>query len=180
MQSNSSSRKASKGSVQVKSSHGRLQLVFSHAGKRHYLSLGVPDTKTHRKVAEIKAGQIELDILSGNFDATLEKYKPESALSTVTPIPTPITPKVFLTPLELWKRYSAYKASGLKETTQFYHLSFTRLFGRIGEIALLDALRVKTALEQETTVYQTKRALSPVNYLGAIRASIFFSFLLQN
>jgi integrase len=36
-------------------------------GHRHYLSLGVADTKTARAMAEMKAKQIELDILSGNF-----------------------------------------------------------------------------------------------------------------
>ena len=81
MHSQNSQRKASKGSVQIKSSNGRLQLVFSFAGKRHYLSLGFPDTKTHRKVAEARARQIELDIASGNFDPTLTKYKPEAVLS---------------------------------------------------------------------------------------------------
>jgi integrase len=52
MHSSTSRQKASKGSVQIKSSNFRLQLVFSFAGKRHYLSLGLQDTKTNRKVAE--------------------------------------------------------------------------------------------------------------------------------
>jgi Arm DNA-binding domain len=36
--------KASKGSVQIKNSNGRIQLVFSYSGRRHYLSTGLTDT----------------------------------------------------------------------------------------------------------------------------------------
>lgn len=77
--------KASKGSVQVVASHARLQLRFRSGGKRHCLSIGLPDTQRNRRLAEAKAHQIELDILSGNFDETLAKYKPQSVLSIATP-----------------------------------------------------------------------------------------------
>jgi integrase len=80
-------RKAFKGTVQIKLSNDRLQLVFSFVGKRHYLSLGLHDTPINRKVAEAKARQIELDMLSGYFDATLAKYRPEPLPTAVTQIP---------------------------------------------------------------------------------------------
>ncbi|MBW4553861.1 MAG: site-specific integrase [Aphanocapsa sp. GSE-SYN-MK-11-07L] len=99
--------KASKGSVQIKTSNRRLQLVFSHAGKRHYLSLGLPDSKTNRKLAEMKARAIELDIVSGNFDTSLTKYKPQSAMSTATPVTPIVTPKPDLG--SLWERYVEFK-----------------------------------------------------------------------
>jgi integrase len=67
MQSDPKFRKASKGSVQIKISHDRLQLVFSYAGKRHYLSLGFPDGKVNRKLAEAKARQIELGYVVQQF-----------------------------------------------------------------------------------------------------------------
>jgi len=108
-------RKASKGSVQIKSSNGRLQLVFSYAGKRHYLSLGLPDNKINQKVAEAKAKLIESDIAYDQFDSTLSKYKPQSALSTVTPAFTPITPKASFA--ELWERYTQYKSPQVSEST---------------------------------------------------------------
>jgi integrase len=69
--------KASKGSVQIKSSNNRLQLVFSFGGKRHYLSTGYPDTSQYHKLAKMKASEIEKDILYERFDPTLEKYKPK-------------------------------------------------------------------------------------------------------
>jgi integrase len=107
MHSIESQPKASKGSVQIKISNGRLQLVFSYGGKRHYLSLGLSDSKTNRKLAEMKARTIELDIVSGNFDATLAKYKLQSVLSTVTPVTPTITPSPNLD--ELWERYVEFK-----------------------------------------------------------------------
>ncbi len=89
MSSKDSKSKASKGTVQIKNSNDRLQLVFRFAGKRYYLSTGFTDTVANRKLAEMKARQIELDILSGNFDPTLAKYKPESLQAKVTPSITP-------------------------------------------------------------------------------------------
>jgi integrase len=70
--------KASKGSVQLRSVKGRLRLVWSVLGERYFLSLELEDTPLARKVAEAKANLIEADIISGNFDSSLEKYKPES------------------------------------------------------------------------------------------------------
>lgn len=99
--------KAGKGSVQIKSSNDRLQLVFSFGGKRHYLSTGYPNTPQCRKLAQMRASEIEKDILYKRLDPTLEKYKPKSALSTVTPI-TPIsTPRPTLA--DLWKKFVDWK-----------------------------------------------------------------------
>ncbi|MEL6139749.1 MAG: DUF3596 domain-containing protein [Cyanobacteria bacterium J06628_6] len=60
-------------------SHERLQLRFRYRGKRRYLSLGLPDSPTNRIVAQQTASQIQLDIISDNFDDTLDKYKPEAS-----------------------------------------------------------------------------------------------------
>jgi integrase len=67
----------SKGSVNVEAFKNRLRLVWSCQGKRFYLYVGLPDNQANRKAAEIKARQIELDIVSGNFDPSLTKYKPQ-------------------------------------------------------------------------------------------------------
>jgi integrase len=65
--------------VKVENDKGTLRLRFSYGGKRHTLAIGLPDSKINRIVAHQKATQIELDIASGNFDATLKKYKPPKA-----------------------------------------------------------------------------------------------------
>ena len=75
-QSGRQKRKA-KGTVKIESDKGWLRLRFTHAGKRRAFALGLPDTIINRKFAEQKARQIELDILSNNFDSTLQKYKPQ-------------------------------------------------------------------------------------------------------
>ena len=75
-QSGRQKRKA-KGTIKIESDKGWLRLRFTHAGKRRAFALGLPDSNINRKFAEQKAKQIELDILSGNFDTTLQKYKPQ-------------------------------------------------------------------------------------------------------
>lgn len=156
MYSKTPTGKNPKGTVSIIESNGRLQLRFRYGGDRKYLSLGLPDNPVNRKAALGNANRIELDILSGNFDPTLAKYKPQSSIAAVSPDVTPNpTPKIG----ELWEAYTQYKASSLKETTKGYHTSFARLFQRVDDVSLLDAIAVKAALEKITTVYQAKRAL---------------------
>ncbi len=63
--------------------------MFTFNGRRCYLSLSVSETKTHRALAGMQAKQIQLDILSGNFDATLAKYKPQAATKADESEPLP-------------------------------------------------------------------------------------------
>jgi integrase len=67
--------KAKKGTVSVTSDRDRLRLGWRYKGKRYFLFIGLPDTITNRRVAEAKASQIELDMMSGHFDPTLRAYK---------------------------------------------------------------------------------------------------------
>lgn len=96
--------KASKGTVQVITSNDRLQLRFRFGSKRHYLSIGLPDTRTNRIVAEQRAKQIELDIISGNFDETLDKYRSPSARKVFEEKAIKTPPEVPTLPA-LWERY---------------------------------------------------------------------------
>ncbi len=73
-------RKAAKGTVVVQVFKERLRLCWSYLGTRYFLSVGLPNSKVNRLVAERRARQIELDIASGYFDPTLKKYKPEATL----------------------------------------------------------------------------------------------------
>lgn len=120
MYSRDTQRKASKGSVQIKNSNDRLQLVFSYSGKRHYLSLGLRENRVNRKVAEAKAELIECDIAFDKFDPTLAKYKPQSALSTITPV---ITPKATPSLAELWAKFIEYKRSECSPSTMIFDSS---------------------------------------------------------
>lgn len=79
--------KTSKGSIRIESFQGRLSLRLPqqlYGRNQKYLTLGVADTPENHKLAESKAKQIELNILAGYFDASLEKYKSQSYLTLVT------------------------------------------------------------------------------------------------
>jgi integrase len=113
----SRNRKKSKaGSAQIRSSNGRLQLVFTFDGKRYFVSTGVSDTPYNRKQAQDKALEVERDIAYGEFDPeNLDKYKIRASVATADPITTiPIsTPDL----PALWKRYSKAKSSGKSPAT---------------------------------------------------------------
>jgi integrase len=110
--------KASKGTVQIKNSNGRLQLVFSALGKRHYLSTGLGATPENQKVAQMRARQIELDILSGHFDHTLARYKPQASVAPDSPELPPIdsTPDL----AQIWGRFLEFKESQCSPNTMKY------------------------------------------------------------
>lgn len=119
-----SGHKSSKGTVQIKNSNERLQLVFRYGGQRYYLSTGFTDTPMNRKLAEMKARQIELDILAGHFDPTLAKYKPETLVSTINQTEKPSAKssvttivKTEISLVELWEKYTEFKRSGLSPST---------------------------------------------------------------
>ena len=95
-------KKKAKGTVKIESDKGWLRLRFTHAGKRRAFALGLPDTIINRKFAEQKARQIELDILSSNFDTSLQKYKPQRTQKEIE--------ADFITTQELILRFIEYKS----------------------------------------------------------------------
>jgi hypothetical protein len=160
MQSTSAARKAPKGSVQVISSNNRLQIRFRYGGKRHYLSTGLPDTKVARKAAEGKARQIELDIISGNFDPSLAKYKPQSALSTVAPDITPsVTPEVALR--ELWDSFIEFKRPQCSENTmKFTYGVYTNYINKLPTYDLSQAPRIRDQVLKTIPLNSAKRFIT--------------------
>ena len=118
---NTSTSKTSKGIVVVESFKDRLRLRWRVSGKRYCLSLGLADKCENRKLAESLARQIELDIISDNFDASLAKYKIEykrEKLVTHTRIGI----------LELFQQYIDIKAKTLEpRTIEKYSALFSRL-----------------------------------------------------
>jgi integrase len=160
MYSKNSSVKASKGSVRLKISNDRIQLVFTVEGKRHYLSTGLADTAANRKIAERKAALIEDDLFKERFNPTLKKYRPQLALTTITPIFTPIEepPKTSL--LELWCQYTEFQSQHLEETTILR--DYGKIEKRIQKFPtpfLEDAIEVQTYLLKSYSTEVTKRTL---------------------
>jgi integrase len=143
--------KARKGTVKVESDKGWLRLRFSHAGKRYAFALGVPDTILNRKVAEVKAQQIELDIISGNFDATLTKYKPEKLLEDGK--------AGFLTITSLFESFMEYKAKEVSpKTMEKYRATYNYLLGFFSDrpVDFLDDIAA-----EEFMNWQFSKGLSP-------------------
>ncbi len=111
-------RKAAKGTVKIKNSRGWLQLVFTFDSRRRYLSLGVEDSKNARALAQMKAKRIELDILSGNFDETLAKYKYGASGDAVKPRKPSLA--------ELWDKFMDFKRPQCSPNTmRTMYLTFT-------------------------------------------------------
>ena len=125
-------QKAVKGSVRIKNSRGWLQLVFTFNGRRRYLSPGVTDTKPSRALAEMKAKQIELDILSGNFDETLAKYQPQAAISADEPEPAPESKPAGPSLDELWEKFVEYKRPQCSPNTMhFVYGTYSKYLDRL-------------------------------------------------
>jgi integrase len=85
-----------------------------YSGKQKYLTLGLADSPENRTSAERQARQIELDLITGNFDPTLAKYRPQTHLTLVKPVEFP---QKALKLSELWDKYTQFKSSQLEETT---------------------------------------------------------------
>jgi integrase len=156
----SSSGKATKGSVRLKISNSRIQLVFTVAGKRHYLSTGLEDTPANRKVAARKAALIEDDIFKERFDSTLEKYRSQAL---TTPVPQVATqtdepPKTSL--LDLWTLYTEFQSEHLEETTILR--DYGKIEKRIRKFPkqfLEDAIDIQTYLLKNYSTEIAKRTL---------------------
>ena len=144
MYSKTSRLKSSKGSVRIKVSNGWLQLVFSHPiatpsgevkTKRFYLSTGQEDTPFGRQRAAALAATIQRDIDYGEFDASLTKYKPAAALTTVESSISPVTPpKPDLA--DLWEKYAEFKRPQVSQST--YAVDYRRYRNHIAELPTQD------------------------------------------
>ena len=92
------------GMVKIEIVGAWLRLRWTHQRKRHYLGLKVPNTKAGMSVATKKAALIEGDLITGNFDPSLNKYKPQS--ESIEEIKgTPV--------IELFEQFSAYRSKGI-------------------------------------------------------------------
>jgi integrase len=155
--------KASKGNVSVSSDKGRLRLSFPRemfGGKQKFLYLSLTDNPENRPIAEAKATQVNLDIFSGEFDITLNKYKPQTHLALIETLKA----KPEITLLELWDKYTAYKQTSLKPKTLEKYENIRKLLEKI-KVPLGNSIEVKSHLEDITTTSRTKDVLM---YLSAI------------
>jgi integrase len=106
-------------SVRLQVREDRLSLRWSYQGGRYYLALGLYDNPLARKVAQSRANQIEADLVTGNFDTTLQKYKGKAADA----------PDVCgLTAVELFDRFTKQRGVDAR-TLEKYAAIRSKLFG---------------------------------------------------
>ncbi len=160
-----SGHKAAKGTVGVEKFRGKLRLRLPRqifGGKQKYISTGLADTPENWKRTQSKAWQIEEDITTGNFDSSLEKYRPASHLTLL-----PLSEEVSVTSIalnDLWDKYTAYKSTQVEETT--LRLNFKRVASHINKLdtkSLQDGMRIRDFLVANNSPYTVKRILTQLN-----------------
>jgi Arm DNA-binding domain len=83
-----------------------LRLVWYYEGKRHRLSIGIPDNSIGRALAAKKMAEIKIDLESGYYDPTLLKYRPRKLGANPTE----------LTAVELFEKYTSFVAKEAAST----------------------------------------------------------------
>jgi integrase len=91
--------------VYVERDRTRLRIRVVYHGRKYQFSTGLTDTKTNRAYVQGLASRIELDMVSGQFDPTMIKYRPQLIGSNATDISVP----------ELFRRFTEhqFKTKGL-------------------------------------------------------------------
>jgi integrase len=151
-------RKAKSGSVTIRSSNNRLQLVFTHGEKRHFVSLGLSNTPLNRKTAQDKAFEVQRDIEYGEFDPTYQKYRIQNSESISESLGKVAKSGSKL--LALWERYVEYLTPNASpKTINGTYNPVTAHIGRCKTDGLVDPLKFRQQLLKATTQSQARRTL---------------------
>lgn len=152
--------------AKLKNNNGTISVVFPtdcypHLKSRKVMSLKLSaDDPKSWAIAEETLRVINLDIRNGNFDESLERYKPQTETKSYRAKAESRFPSVGL--LDLWGRYLDYKRAIVKPTTfDYYETGISPLVGKIAEagLSLTDALGIRSFLLDHTTESYTKRVL---------------------
>jgi integrase len=150
-----------KGVPSVETVSGRLRIRFRLNGAQKAFSLGLSDNQVNRARAESIARQMQLDLVSGNFDESLAKYKPTSHLQLLE------TPKTKAKPLikELWAKYCEYKRPQIQETTFItkHEGTWKSHFEKLPHQDIDDAVVIRDYFLSVTSPYQVKQLLIQLN-----------------
>jgi integrase len=118
------------------------------------------DTLENRKAAELKARQIELDIISDNFDATLAKYKPQQHLAVVEKNQSVEKKNL----LELWDAYTEYRKPQIAETTlRIQYAAVRSHITKLPTKELLEATKIRDFLLANLTKDAARRTLTQLS-----------------
>lgn len=153
-------RKA-KGTVGVEVNNNRLRLRLPrqvYGGKQKYFYLGLSDTKPNRRIALLKAAQIEADILFERFDPTLMKYKPP-----VYPLPGKPIYITVLSLADLWEQYTEFKAKSLSPSSLKDFKKVANHIQRGPSQSLADGKKIAHHLLDTLTTDSARRTLVQLN-----------------
>lgn len=152
-------RKAKTGSVKVRSSNNRLQLVFTHAGKRHFVSLGLSNTPLNMKLAQDKAFEVQRDLEYGEFDATYQKYKTQQTRPKNDDLPAKAAKKNARLRV-LWEQYMEYRVpTASPKTINGTYDPVSSHLKQCKTDGLSDPLKFRKQLLKVTTMSQARRTL---------------------
>lgn len=157
MYSKTPTGKNTKGTPSLESFQGRLRIRFRMNGQQKAFSLGLADTAENRLKGESIAREMHLDMLSGNWDSTLGKYKPHTHLAVVEAI----KPKAAFNLAQLWEKYSEHKKPHVSPST--YAKDFTKHKNHINRLpskSLEDAGLIRDYLLANLTPNAAKRVLT--------------------
>jgi integrase len=146
--------KQSAGTVAIENFRGRVRLRWNCEGKRYTLSLGLPFSGLGERIAKSKASEIELDIITGNFDPSLARYY---IIQKQKPVQKSEQPDTLL---ELWDNW--VKTLDLSDRT--YHADYKPYRAMIA--------KVNPSIIDCGDWYRTLQGLSPRVYnkrLGYLR-----------
>lgn len=164
--------KGSHGTVGIESFRGKLRLRLPrhlYNGKQKYLSLGLTDTPENQKIAEAKKREIESDIakdlvVSGSFDYTLAKYRHKTHLTLIQSIKVNQDSQTSLNLVELWSKYTEFKASQVEQTTLIR--DYGKIKKRIDKLPtqkINDAVAIRDYLLKVYASETAKRTLKQFN-----------------
>lgn len=160
MYSKTPAGKNTKGTPSLESFQGRLRIRFRVNGQQKTFSLGLADTNENRVKGESIAHQMQLDMLSGNFDSTLGKYKPHTHLTVIEGI----KPKAGLDLAQLWEKYVTHKETQVSITT--LKLDYRRYRNHINKLptkSLENAIEIKAYLTSNLSLNTAKRVITNIS-----------------
>lgn len=150
-----------KGAVSTEVFKNRLRLRFRVGGERYCIYLGLMDTPENRKLALAKAKLIESDIISEQFDTTLNKYKPQNYLKVVKPGDDS---KTVINLVELWTRYVEYKKPMVSPSTVLRDFGRVKAYlEKIPSVSLSDADQIRDWVVKQYAANSAKRFVVQIN-----------------
>lgn len=155
--------KSAKGTVGIELDRGKLRLRLPrqwYGGKQKYLALGLSDTPENRAIAEAKATQIAVDYKLGQFDASLERYKPVRHLTVVSS--NDAVPAI--KPLQLWLDYVTSRTGVSPSTIRSTYKPVERMLKSLPTtLSLHDAAETRDYLLKRHAPDVVKRFIMQMN-----------------